>query len=206
MSSKSVWTSHMTSKMIFWHTFWHIFIKIPAAAPHCQPPHHLLNFAAITTTREGEKSRWAAVRSLVRASQHSSQFPVLGSTECWVGRLSVGHALLFFLSVLMLPHHLGRFLKNAVLSYTPAKYRERWVYLFLQKHLPNLLELLTWPQKMTYWRTFWRIFIKSVHGTTQSTPWPPPCLLSFIAITDHWRAGEVWLGLWSTVWRGTSQN
>ncbi len=33
--------------------------------------------------------------------------------------------------------------------------------LFLQKHLPNLFELLTWPQKMTFWRTFWRFFVRN---------------------------------------------
>jgi hypothetical protein len=95
------------------------FIRIPAAAPPCQPPPLLLNVTAITTTRGREKSHWAAARSLVRASQHSSQFPILGSTEGRFGGLSVGHTLLFFLSVLMLQHCLGIFPKNAVLYYTP---------------------------------------------------------------------------------------
>ncbi len=41
-------------------------------------------------------------------------------------------------------------------------------YLFLQKRLPSLFELLTWPQKMTFWLTFWRCFVRNPAAA-------PPC-------------------------------
>jgi hypothetical protein len=41
-------------------------------------------------------------------------------------------------------------------------------YLFLQKRLSDLFELMTWPQKMTFWRPFWRIFVRSPATVSQA--------------------------------------
>jgi hypothetical protein len=38
--------------------------------------------------------------------------------------------------------------------------------LFLQNRLPNLFELLTWPQKMMFWRPFWHFLSAVSHGAT----------------------------------------
>ncbi len=47
-----------------------------------------------------------------------------------------------------------------------------FLYPFLQKHLPDLFELLTWPQKMRFWHPFWRIFV--IILATASPTEPPP--------------------------------
>jgi hypothetical protein len=44
-------------------------------------------------------------------------------------------------------------------------------YLFLQKRLPSLFEILTWPQKMTFWLTFWQFFVRI---PAAAPPWRPP--------------------------------
>ncbi len=62
---------------------------------------------------------------------------------------------------------------------------------FLQKRLPNLFELLTWPQKMMFWCPFWPFFVRS---SVTTRPCGPPASVGFTVITDHPSAGEVLLG------------
>jgi hypothetical protein len=45
------------------------------------------------------------------------------------------------------------------------------IYLFLQKHLPNLYELRTWHEKMIFWHSFRCFFIRSL---ATETHWRPP--------------------------------
>ncbi len=59
MSSKSFWTSDMTSKM----TFWLIFVRSLAAVPLCWPPSFHSVLLLLETTRGREKSGQAEVRS-----------------------------------------------------------------------------------------------------------------------------------------------
>jgi hypothetical protein len=61
-------------------------------------------------------------------------------------------------------------------------------YLFLQKRLPDLFELMTWPQKMTFWHPFWHIFVRNQAAASPAEPPLPP---GFTAYTDHLSAGEV---------------
>ncbi len=42
--------------------------------------------------------------------------------------------------------------------------------LFLQKRLPDLFELLTWPQKMTFKRPFWRFFVRNPAAAFPAEP------------------------------------
>ncbi len=60
-------------------------------------------------------------------------------------------------------------------------------YLFLQKRLPDLFELLTWPQKIRFWHPFWCISA-GFHCYYRSP-----------------EAGRSPAGHWSTVWCGASK-
>jgi hypothetical protein len=66
----------------------------------------------------------------------------------------------------------------------PLIYRNFFkIYLFLQKLLPNLFELLMWPQKMMFRRQFFFFFCHrfSLDALLRT----PPLLSGFTAITDH---------------------
>ncbi len=42
-----------------------------------------------------------------------------------------------------------------------------------RKCLPKLSELLTWTQKMTFWRTFWRFFVRNPAASLPCRPCSP---------------------------------
>jgi hypothetical protein len=55
--------------------------------------------------------------------------------------------------------------------------------LFLQKRLPDIFELLTWPQKITFKRPFWRFFVRNPTATSPAEPPPFRPVLLFIQTT-----------------------
>ncbi len=57
------------------------------------------------------------------------------------------------------------------------------IYLFLQKCLPNLFELLIWCQKMMFWHPFKCFFVRSSVAAGTGDPLP----FGFTAITDRVR-------------------
>ncbi len=81
------------------------------------------------------------------------------------------------------------------------KYFIFFLYLFLQKRLPDLFELLTWPQKMMFWHLFWCISVRS--KAAESSAAPPPSA-RFYWIYSRFERGRSSAGPWSAVRCGAS--
>jgi hypothetical protein len=64
-------------------------------------------------------------------------------------------------------------------------------------------ELLTWPQKMTFWCPFWRIFVRSPAAVS---PADPPPSAQFYCIYRPPKCGRSPTGPWSTVRCGPVKN
>ncbi len=125
-ASKSFWTSDMTSKN-------DILMSILTQRNPADLPASDWFYSYYRPPKRGKSPAmpWSPVRC--GASQHSNQLLVPGHVECRGRRVLSWVGLLLFLSVIMLPNSSGQIPETTALYYTPAKYRERWVYTLRQR-------------------------------------------------------------------------
>jgi hypothetical protein len=93
------------------------FVRIPAKMPLCGPPPLVLGFTAITDPRAVELLRDCGPQSGAAPGNVPVSFQSLATQSAGSGRFSDRHALLLFLSVLLLLHHSGQISKTAALYY-----------------------------------------------------------------------------------------